>query len=235
MPFSPSLINILLAASAGSLAELLPLFSSIAPASLHLASQGADAMWHLRYTSLDILVLEHGLLMDWSSVPDGRQSSSTPPSTLYLGPKSDLTLLPVWLMPAATALPWPGKKDLIRQWIGQHLDQRADRTALSSVLRTGPLRLDMHRLIARNGETQSSLTATETNLLAILMRHVGNLVSRDMLVAASLDTTPDPKQRRLDTHISNLRRKLRLSADALPGGPRIHSHRGRGYMLTIDG
>ena len=100
-------------------------------------------------------------------------------------------------------------------------------------LRAGPLQLDLNRLTIGNGHEETPLTATEATLLSMLIRNSGNLVTRSDLVAASLDSLPDPKQRRLDTHISNLRRKLQACTGTAVG-IRIQSHRGRGYTLRFE-
>src|SRR5690606_18140520 len=106
--------------------------------------------------------------------------------------------------------------------------------ARKSVIRTGPLCLDLHRCTATHAETPVALTAAEASLLALLMRNAGRVVSRTSLAEVSLTSTADPKQRRLDAHISNLRRKLNAAAGSCADHFRIHSHRGRGYILTVD-
>ncbi len=233
MPFAPTLFDILLVASTNGLSELLALFSSMTPATLHLASEGPDAVWRLRHTSPDLLILEQGLRVNWPARPDDAQASP-PPHVLYLGHESGLAALPGWLAGAATVLPWPGgRPELVQQWVQRHMHWHAEQPAASPLLRAGLLQLDLHRSTAGIGPHQATLTATEASLLAMLMRQAGQIVSREALSQACLDAAPDPKKRRLDTHISNLRRKLLAAAQASPDSPRIHSHRGKGYMLTV--
>jgi DNA-binding response OmpR family regulator len=73
------------------------------------------------------------------------------------------------------------------------------------------------------------LTAAEFDLLEILMRAAGTVVRRDDLVRAVLGRELSPYDRSLDTHISNLRRKLGRTSD---GFERIKSIRGTGYLYA---
>lgn len=70
------------------------------------------------------------------------------------------------------------------------------------------------------------LTSTEFDLLEMLIRSAGRIVSRDEITAALFEREATPYDRFLDVHISHLRKKLE-------GGPRIiRTIRGVGYMFT---
>ena len=56
--------------------------------------------------------------------------------------------------------------------------------------------------------------------------------SRDLLTERVLGRKLTPYDRSIDTHVSNLRRKLGLG---VPGLPEIRSIRGTGYVLTAQG
>lgn len=71
------------------------------------------------------------------------------------------------------------------------------------------------------------LTEAEYAILEQLLRHAGEPVSRDALSLAALGRAWRPFDRSLDTHLSNLRRKL---GDTPAGLPRIRTLRGRGYL-----
>ena len=73
------------------------------------------------------------------------------------------------------------------------------------------------------------LTNAEFMLMATLLKTPGEVVSRDVLARAALGRTPLPTDRSLDTHISNLRRKL---GNDPVGGELIRSIRGSGYLLA---
>jgi two-component system response regulator CpxR len=70
------------------------------------------------------------------------------------------------------------------------------------------------------------LTSTEFDLLEMLVRSAGRIVSRDEITAALFEREATPYDRFLDVHISHLRKKLE-------GGSRlIRTIRGVGYMFT---
>ncbi|SHI21289.1 response regulator [Ferrimonas marina] len=77
-----------------------------------------------------------------------------------------------------------------------------------------------------NGE-QLVLTATEFNLLLELVRHSGEVASKEMLSEEVLGKKLMPFDRSLDMHLSNLRRKLPERKD---GRPRVKTVRGKGYI-----
>jgi DNA-binding response OmpR family regulator len=70
------------------------------------------------------------------------------------------------------------------------------------------------------------LTTTEFDLLEMLMRSVGRVVSRDEITAALFEREATPYDRFLDVHISHLRKKLE------GGRGLIRTVRGVGYVFT---
>ncbi len=84
------------------------------------------------------------------------------------------------------------------------------------------------REISVNGELLK-LTNAEYTILVTLMRSPGDVVSRDALTRVALGRQLLPGDRGLDTHISNLRRKLHAGGAA--DSP-IRNVRGRGYVLV---
>jgi len=71
------------------------------------------------------------------------------------------------------------------------------------------------------------LTAVEFNLLELLLRHAGHIVTREQIVKSVLGRILTPYDRSLDMHISRLRRKL--SDDR---GQRIKTVRSVGYLYA---
>src|SRR5215210_5636783 len=63
------------------------------------------------------------------------------------------------------------------------------------------------RIVTRSGE-QLALTTVEFDLLEALMRSAGHIVTREELVKTILGRNFTPYDRSIDTHISNLRKKL---------------------------
>ena len=84
------------------------------------------------------------------------------------------------------------------------------------------------RIVARDGEPLA-LTAVEFDLLEALMRAAGRIVTREELVKAILGRDLTPYDRSIDTHVSNLRKKLGHYVD---GVERIKTVRGVGYIYA---
>lgn len=75
------------------------------------------------------------------------------------------------------------------------------------------------------------LTGTEFSLLEELVRHVGQVVSKEQLSSNALGRALTPYDRRIDVHISSIRNKLGRRAD---GQPWILGIRGQGYQLVDE-
>ncbi len=109
------------------------------------------------------------------------------------------------------------------------------RRARGSQAATAPAEVDGLRLepgtrqLLKNNQPVA-VTATEYAVMAVLMDAAGNLVDKDHLSREALGRELTPFDRSLDTHISNLRRKLGNGPD---GQPRIKTIRGRGYQLVV--
>lgn len=73
-----------------------------------------------------------------------------------------------------------------------------------------------------------ALQPREFRLLAYLMQHEGQVVTRTMLLEAVWDYRFDPQTNLIDVQISRLRRKLDVAACA----PLIHTVRGVGYTMS---
>lgn len=91
--------------------------------------------------------------------------------------------------------------------------------------------LEMHlvtRAVTRGGRTVE-LTVREFNLLAYLLRHQGQVVSREGLARDVWKETArtTPLDNVIDVHVARLRRKVDTEQDA----KLIHTIRGMGFML----
>ena len=81
------------------------------------------------------------------------------------------------------------------------------------------------------GSETIRLTGTEFELLRCLAESPGVIVSKDELSRKALGRRHMPYDRSIDTHVSNVRRKL---GDAGVTSPSIQSRRGVGYCLLVD-
>lgn len=96
-------------------------------------------------------------------------------------------------------------------------------------LTVGDLRVNMRRREAFLRDQGLKLTNAEFVILVTLMRAPGEVVSREALTRTALGRQLLPDDRSLDTHISNLRRKLGSDED---NDVLIRSIRGSGYLLV---
>lgn len=93
----------------------------------------------------------------------------------------------------------------------------------------GALHFSPETMAALLSEQALVLTTAEARILELLMRHVGVVVPRERLAQYGLGRKLMAYDRSIDTHINNLRRKLR---DASPTtAPEIRNLRGVGYLL----
>lgn len=107
------------------------------------------------------------------------------------------------------------------------LARRADRARASTVLRVGDLQLDTQaRRATRNGRN-IQLQHRELLLLEHLMRHVGQVVTRSMLLETAWNYDFEPRGNIIDMHVYRLRQKV----DHGFAYPLIHTVLGAGYMM----
>lgn len=86
------------------------------------------------------------------------------------------------------------------------------------------------RTVLRGGE-KVDLTTVEFAILEVLLRQVGQVVTRDDLVKQALGRTLTAYDRSIDVHVSSLRRKLGQSADRTE---RIKTIRSIGYQYSTE-
>ena len=92
----------------------------------------------------------------------------------------------------------------------------------------GPLRLIDRQLFLDGKPQPIKLFPMEARLLAVLMRHPDQLVSRETLMREVWQTDYLTDTRTLDVHICTLRRKVEPD----PARPRlIRTYRGAGYWF----
>jgi DNA-binding response OmpR family regulator len=99
--------------------------------------------------------------------------------------------------------------------------QRAD----TGVLQAGPLTVDLaaHRVLLAGREV--SLSAREISLLAIFLRHQGQVLSRTQLLQMVWDLDFDPASNVVEVYVAALRRKI--------GATFIETVRGVGYRFVV--
>lgn len=86
------------------------------------------------------------------------------------------------------------------------------------------------RTVRRTGRLVD-LTTVEFDLLETMLRSAGQVLSREEMVRRVLNREFSPFDRSIDTHVSNLRRKLGRRSNGLE---RIKGVRGLGYQYTLS-
>ncbi|BDI03797.1 response regulator [Sphaerotilus microaerophilus] len=99
-------------------------------------------------------------------------------------------------------------------------------------LQIGPWALDVaHRRLVGPGDRRQTLTRGEFELLQMLLRHRGTVLSRERLAPAVSHRSWDPNDRSIDVLVSRLREKVE---DDARQPERILTVRGEGYLLASE-
>lgn len=100
-----------------------------------------------------------------------------------------------------------------------------------TVLQSGDLRLDPAARRAWRDATELELTAREFSLLAFLMRHPGDVVSKRQILEAVWDVDFEGDPNIVEVYVRHLRNKI----DRPFGREAIQTLRGAGYRLASNG
>jgi two-component system, OmpR family, response regulator RegX3 len=102
---------------------------------------------------------------------------------------------------------------------------------LNDQLQCGPYSVDLAQKIVRFKNAPIDLTTKEFDLAIYLFQHAGELLSRSALLLAVWGIQSTLETRRVDAHISRLRKKLMISeAD----GVQLLTDQGFGYRLEVE-
>jgi DNA-binding response OmpR family regulator len=104
-----------------------------------------------------------------------------------------------------------------------------DGQTTNGAMQWGPLRIDLRARRAEVNQKDLELTAAELRILELLVRADTKTVTREELMTQALGRRLLPTDRSLDTHVSNLRRKLAKTTSRVG----VQSIRGTGYALAL--
>lgn len=110
------------------------------------------------------------------------------------------------------------------------LRRRRSPTPVDSALRVATLRIDPERREVWVAEQALELTTTEFDVLLVLMRHVGKVLSREQLMDLVWGSDFFGTDRVVDVYVGQVRRKL----EAATGQTLIRTVRGIGYKLSDE-
>lgn len=119
---------------------------------------------------------------------------------------------------------------ILRRTAPADANNTAGTTPARATLKLEDVTLDLGARVATCNNTTVPLTAVEFDLLTMLLRASGQVVSREQIMQDILDRKLMSFDRSVDTHISRLRRKLGPHAH---GEDRIKTIRGIGYIYTL--
>ena len=187
------------------------------------ASDGVEGLEKSGAASYDLIVLDVMMpRMDgFETLKNLRQRSSCPVIMLTARGEADDRI---------TGLEY-GADDYIAKPFNPLKRSLAQHSGEAEVLSAGALVLDVPRMQATLNGHEIALTGAELRVLEALMRSPGRAVSREELNEFALGRALTPYDRAMDTHISNLRGKLKsVSSDDVT----IRSLRGEGYVLMVS-
>jgi len=107
------------------------------------------------------------------------------------------------------------------------LGRRPQPHPVATTLKIADLEMDLLGRKVTRGDQAIDLQTKEFQLLEVMMRHVGQVMTRTMLLEKVWDYHFDPQTNVIDVHISRLRQKIDRDFDI----PLIHTVRGAGYCL----
>jgi len=107
--------------------------------------------------------------------------------------------------------------------------EEARHEPIPEIVRVGEIELDPATRTVRQNGKPLELTSVEFNLLHVLLREAGRVVTREHLVDAVLSRKFSPFDRSIDMHVSKVRKKL---GDSETGPDHIKTVRGVGYIFA---
>lgn len=206
---------------------------------VHVIHDGAQGLERARSETFGVIILDVMLpglsgLDVLRQLRAGRDTASTLPVLMLTARGDELDKVLGLEMGADDYLPKPFSsreltarlRALLRR---SHLEMAPAAAPDDRIVHVGNVELDASaRQVRRDGQTLT-LTSGEFDMLALLLRHAGEVVTRETISEQAMGRKLLPQDRSIDVHMSNLRRKL--GADAATLG-HIKSVRGVGYIYT---
>ncbi len=197
------------------------------------APDGAKALEHLRQREFSLVILDVMMpgMGGFELLQRMRQMSSRVPVIMLTARGDEVDRIVGLELGVDDYLPKPFNPRELMARIRAVLRRVGGREAGDgdAPLTVGQLSLDPSSFDVRVDGTAVRLTSVEFRLLQRLVGGVGVVQSRDSLSEHVLGRRLQAYDRSIDTHVSNIRRKLGCGQ---PGVPEIRSQRGEGYVMT---
>ena len=228
--------SILLVDDDAELSEMLAEYLQPEGLSITAVSTGTQGLRRAQQEEYDLIVLDVMLpgLSGFDVLRQLRESGSRTPVLMLTARGDDVDRIVGLEMGADDYLSKPfNPRELLARVkaIFRRTNEISDEEP--SEVEVGQFRVQLKRRQAWKGDEALKLTNAEFTILVTLMRAAGEVVSREALTRAALGRQLLPDDRSLDTHISNLRKKVANDDDEQSV---IRSIRGSGYILIpIEG
>jgi two-component system response regulator CpxR len=224
--------NILIIDDDARLSEMLGEYFAAEGLTLTSVTSGTQGLREAQQTAYDLIILDVMLpgLSGFELLRQLRDSGSKTPVLMLTARGDDVDRIVGLEMGADDYLAKPfNPRELVARIKAIFRRTGDEEASPQTELELGPLRAVHKRREAFLNDEPLKLTNAEFIVLFTLMRSAGEVVSREALTRAALGRALLPDDRSLDTHISNLRKKLSSDEDS---ELQIRSVRGSGYVLV---
>jgi two-component system response regulator CpxR len=227
-------MNLLIADDDIELCQLLKEYLEQEAMQVSICHNGADAIEAIQSHCFDLLVLDVMMPVKngFDTLTEIRRNNEIP--VIMLTAKGDKIDRIVGLeMGADDYVPKPcDPRELVARIraIGRRTQQNISPAANHEQIELDDVKLNKSNRQVLVDHEPIELTATEFDFLELLLRHSGELVSRETISLEVLGKRLQSFDRSIDMHVSNLRKKLGPRADGLE---RIKTLRGNGYQYIV--
>lgn len=222
-------LSILLVEDDTELAALMTEFLSSQEISLSIAHTGSDGLNRALEGAFDMVLLDVMLpQMDGFEVLRNlRRRSSVPIIMLTARIEQEDRIMGLYAG-ADDYLPKPFDPDELLARIHAVLRRTGKASALKpEVLEANGIRMNSGNREVFRDSAQVPVTSIEYDILEVLIRSAGHVVSRDDLARFLYGRQANPLERALDVHVSHLRKKLEREQTL------IRTIRGVGYLFSL--
>lgn len=224
--------NILIIDDDARLSEMLGEYFSAEGLNLTAVASGTQGLREAQQTAFDLIILDVMLpgLSGFEVLRQLRDSGSKTPVLMLTARGDDVDRIVGLEMGADDYLAKPfNPRELVARIKAIFRRTGEEEVSEQTEIEVRPLRAVYKRREAFLDGQPLKLTNAEFIVLVTLMRSAGEVVSREALTRAALGRALLPDDRSLDTHISNLRKKLSSDGES---ELQIRSVRGSGYVLV---
>jgi two-component system response regulator CpxR len=224
--------TILIADDDVELSDLLKEYFESEGFDVRVAYDGSTALEQARQSGLDLMVLDIMMPgMNGMDVLKALRRESRLPVIMLTARGDDTDRILGLELGADDYVPKPcNPRELLARIRAVMRRAQAAGEGDHGVIVADDLELNQGARTLKKGDEAVDLTSTEFSILAALLQHRGEVVSKRDLYLTALGREPVPHDRSVDMHVSNLRRKLGPDPR---GENRIETIRGIGYQYRV--